>query len=175
MTHVLRKFGEVVKNVTKSSVKYIQKAYTNITQNVIQLEAQEATVVRELRLPKGGMTRKMFRIRREMIKSRNILQTLLQLTIPVTFPPKKLEKCTLPHKTMIEVKPMRKFKIPNIPATEPKSIRFPVDVISEVEDTIRGRDCTFSAFVVEAVRVALESLQEEDEEKEKQDEDTRER
>ena len=65
---------------------------------------------------------------------------------------------------MIEVKPMRKFKIPNIPATEPKSIRFPVDVISEVEHTIRGKDCTFSAFVVEAVRVALESLREEDEE-----------
>lgn len=77
---------------------------------------------------------------------------------------KKLEKCTLPHRAMIEVKPMRKFKIPNIPATEPKSIRFPVDVISEVEHTIRGKDCTFSAFVVEAVRVALESLREEDEE-----------
>ena len=77
---------------------------------------------------------------------------------------KKLEKCTLPYRAMIEVKPMRKFKIPNIPATEPKSIRFPVDVISEVEHTIRGKDCTFSAFVVEAVRVALESLREEDEE-----------
>lgn len=58
---------------------------------------------------------------------------------------------------------MRKFKIPNIPATEPKSIRFPVTVISEVEDAIRGKDCTFSAFVVEAVRVALECLQEDDE------------
>lgn len=44
-------------------------------------------------------------------------------------------------------------------------------MISEVEDTIRGRDCTFSAFVVEAVRVALESLREEDEEPEKQVED----
>ena len=80
------------------------------------------------------------------------------------FSAKKLEKCTLPYRAMIEVKPMRKFKIPNIPATEPKSIRFPVDVISEVEHTIRGKDCTFSAFVVEAVRVALESLREEDEE-----------
>ena len=77
---------------------------------------------------------------------------------------KKLGKCTLPYRAMIEVKPMRKFKIPNIPATEPKSIRFPVDVISEVEHIIRGKDCTFSAFVVEAVRVALESLREEDEE-----------
>ena len=59
---------------------------------------------------------------------------------------------------------MRKFKIPSIPATESKSIRFPVDVIAEVEDAIRGKDCTFSAFVVEAVRVALESLREEEEE-----------
>lgn len=58
---------------------------------------------------------------------------------------------------------MRKFRIPSIPATEPKSIRFPVDVIAEVEDVIRGKDCTFSAFVVEAVRVALESLREEEE------------
>lgn len=58
---------------------------------------------------------------------------------------------------------MRKFRIPSIPATEPKSIRFPVDVIAEVEDVIRGEDCTFSAFVVEAVRVALESLREEEE------------
>lgn len=59
---------------------------------------------------------------------------------------------------------MRKFKIPSIPATEPKSIRFPVDVIEEVEEVIRGKNCTFSAFVVEAVRVALESLREEEEE-----------
>ena len=65
---------------------------------------------------------------------------------------------------MIEVKPMRKFKIPNIPATEPKSIRFPVDVISQVAHTIRGKDCTSPVFAVEAGRDALESLREEDEE-----------
>ena len=34
----------------------------------------------------------------------------------------------------------------------------------EVEAAIRGKDCTFTAFVVEAVRVALENLREEDEE-----------
>lgn len=39
MTDVLQKIGEVVKYVTKSRAKYIQKAYTNITQNVIQLES----------------------------------------------------------------------------------------------------------------------------------------
>ena len=56
---------------------------------------------------------------------------------------------------------MRKFKIPNIPPTTNKSIRFPNDIVDAVEEAIRGRDCTFSAFVVEAVRVALESLEEE--------------
>ena len=58
---------------------------------------------------------------------------------------------------------MRKFKIPNIPPTTNKSIRFPNDIVDAVEEAIRGRDCTFSAFVVEAVRVALENLAEEDE------------
>ena len=58
---------------------------------------------------------------------------------------------------------MRDFHIPKIPATTSKSIRFPNDVIDKVEEAIRGTDCTFSAFVVEAVRVALENLQEQKE------------
>ena len=58
---------------------------------------------------------------------------------------------------------MRDFHIPKIPATTNKSIRFPNDVIDKVEEAIRGTDCTFSAFVVEAVRVALENLQEQKE------------
>lgn len=53
------------------------------------------------------------------------------------------------------------FKIPNIPPTTNKGIRFPNDLIEQVEEAIRGRDCTFSAFVVAAVRAALESLEEE--------------
>ena len=56
---------------------------------------------------------------------------------------------------------MAKFKIPKIPPTTSKSIRFPNDVIEEVENVIRGKDCTFTAFVVEATRVALENLKEE--------------
>ena len=36
-----------------------------------------------------------------------------------------------------------------------------VDVSENVEKAIQGKDCTFSAFVVEAVRVALENLEEE--------------
>lgn len=58
---------------------------------------------------------------------------------------------------------MRKFKIPVIPQTTPKSIRFPNDVIDRVETAIRGTDCNFSAFVIEAVRVALDNLEEEGE------------
>lgn len=58
---------------------------------------------------------------------------------------------------------MRDFHIPKTPATTNKSIRFPNDVIDKVEEAIRGTDCTFSAFVVEAVRVALENLQEQKE------------
>ena len=57
---------------------------------------------------------------------------------------------------------MKKFEIPAIPQTTSKTIRFPNDIINEVEQAIRGTNCTFSAFVVEAVRVALENLNEEE-------------
>ena len=54
---------------------------------------------------------------------------------------------------------MRKFQIPSIPPTASKCIRFPNDVIENIEKAIQGKNCTFSAFVVEAVRVALEQLE----------------
>jgi hypothetical protein len=63
---------------------------------------------------------------------------------------------------------MRKFKIPKPPMSATKSIRFPVDVIEAVEEAIRGTDCTFTAFVVEAVRVALDNLAEEEDETSKE-------
>ena len=53
---------------------------------------------------------------------------------------------------------MKNFKIPSIPPTTNKCIRFPNDVIEKVENTIKGQNCTFSAFVIEAARVALENL-----------------
>lgn len=59
------------------------------------------------------------------------------------------------------------FKIPKIPSSTNKSVRFPNDMIEEVETAIRGQDCTFSAFVVAAVRAALDDLKEQ--EKQKQD------
>lgn len=60
---------------------------------------------------------------------------------------------------------MSKFNIPKMPTSTNKSIRFPDELVSRVEEAIRGKDCTFSAFVVEAVRVALESLDEDEETK----------
>jgi len=53
----------------------------------------------------------------------------------------------------------RNFQIPAIPPTTSKSIRFPNNIIEEVEAAIQGTTCTFSAFVVEATRLALEDLQ----------------
>lgn len=52
------------------------------------------------------------------------------------------------------------FKIPAILPTTSKSIRFPNDIIQQVEAAIKGTDCTFSAFVIEATRWALEDLEE---------------
>ena len=56
---------------------------------------------------------------------------------------------------------MKKFKLPAVPQSTSKSIRFPNEVIEQVEQAIRGTEVTFSAFVIEARRVALENLWEE--------------
>lgn len=60
-----------------------------------------------------------------------------------------------------EAKPMGNFKIPSVPPTTNKTIRFPNDVVEAVEQAIQGKDCTFSAFVIAAVRAALEDLNQE--------------
>lgn len=53
---------------------------------------------------------------------------------------------------------MGKFKIPETPPTTNKTIRFPNNLVEEVEQAIQGKDCTFSAFVIAAVRAALDDL-----------------
>lgn len=55
---------------------------------------------------------------------------------------------------------MNKFKIPSIPPTTNKTIRFPNDIVEEVEKAIQNKDCTFSAFVIAAVRMALDNIEE---------------
>ena len=54
---------------------------------------------------------------------------------------------------------MGKFKIPETPPTFNKTIRFPDDVVEAVEKAIQGKNCTFSAFVIAAVRAALNDLE----------------
>ena len=55
---------------------------------------------------------------------------------------------------------MGKFKIPENPPTINKTVRFPSDVVDAVENAIKGKDCTFSSFVIAAVRAALDDLRE---------------
>lgn len=56
---------------------------------------------------------------------------------------------------------MSKFQIPNLPPTTNKTIRFPNNIIERVENAIMSSNCTFSAFVVASVRMALEDLEQE--------------
>lgn len=57
---------------------------------------------------------------------------------------------------------MGKFQIPSTPPTVNKTIRFPSDVVEEVEKAMQGKNCTFSAFVIAAVRTALADIHEAD-------------
>lgn len=57
---------------------------------------------------------------------------------------------------------MARFEIPSTPPTVNKTIRFPSDVLEEVKRAIQGKNCTFSAFVIAAVRTALEDIREGD-------------
>ena len=71
------------------------------------------------------------------------------------------------HATIIDCEDIqmdKKFKIPNVPPTTNKTIRFPNDVIVSVEKAITGKNCSFSTFVIEAVRVALANLDEPEQE-----------
>ncbi len=56
----------------------------------------------------------------------------------------------------------RSFRVPSTPPTTNKSIRFPNDIIEQVEAAICKKDCTFSGFVVAAVKDALENLEEDE-------------
>lgn len=54
---------------------------------------------------------------------------------------------------------MREFKIPmKSKQTTNKTIRFPEDLIEEIEKALVCKNCTFTAFVIAAVRFALENI-----------------
>lgn len=53
---------------------------------------------------------------------------------------------------------MSSFKIPIIPSTTQRSIRFPNNLIEDVENAIAGKETTFSAFIVAATQHAIDEL-----------------
>lgn len=58
----------------------------------------------------------------------------------------------------------RKFKVPIVPSTTQKSIRFPNDMVEKVEEAIQGTGCNFSQFIIAATQAALDDLEESEEE-----------
>ena len=53
--------------------------------------------------------------------------------------------------------------------TENKTIRFPLPLIEEIEKFIEMKDCTFSGFVLQACRYALDNVEDTTGDKEKND------
>ena len=47
--------------------------------------------------------------------------------------------------------------------TENKTIRFPQDLVNEIENYIQNKDVTFSRFVIQACEYALEDIEKEKE------------
>ena len=42
--------------------------------------------------------------------------------------------------------------------TETKSIRFPITLTEQIENAIKGKDVTFTGFVIQACEYALDNL-----------------
>ncbi len=61
--------------------------------------------------------------------------------------------------SILEGEKMREFKIPmKSKQTTNKTIRFPEDLIAEINRVTENKNCTFTAFVIAAVRFALENI-----------------
>lgn len=50
---------------------------------------------------------------------------------------------------------MKKFEIPS---TTVKQIRFPDTVVKDINEAIKGTNCNFSAFVIEAAKIAIGNI-----------------
>ena len=48
---------------------------------------------------------------------------------------------------------------PDKKETENKTIRFPLPLIEEIESAIKGNNVTFSGFVIQACRYALDNME----------------
>lgn len=56
---------------------------------------------------------------------------------------------------------------PDKKQTENKTIRFPLELIEEIENAIQNQHVTFSRFVIQACQYALENMEEKTEDTEK--------
>ena len=71
------------------------------------------------------------------------------------------------HNTInVEVEAMFKIKDDKI-ETENKTIRFPLPLINKIEEAIRGKNVTFSKFVIQACEYALENMNDKSKDNEK--------
>ncbi len=50
--------------------------------------------------------------------------------------------------------------------TENKTIRFPLPLINKIEEEIKGKNISFSSFVIQACEYALENMEEKPKKKE---------
>jgi hypothetical protein len=50
---------------------------------------------------------------------------------------------------------------PNKKESENKTIRFPLELIEQINQAIKGEDVSFSNFVIQACQYALDNLQQE--------------
>lgn len=66
----------------------------------------------------------------------------------------------------IEVDTMFKIKDDKI-ETENKTIRFPLPLINKIKEAIRGKNVTFSKFVIQACEYALENMNDKSKDNEK--------
>ncbi|WLT00788.1 YlcI/YnfO family protein [Lactobacillus helsingborgensis] len=48
---------------------------------------------------------------------------------------------------------------PNRKETENKTVRFPLQLVEKIEQAIKGKDVTFSGFVIQACEYALNHLE----------------
>ena len=49
---------------------------------------------------------------------------------------------------------------PNRKESENKTIRFPIEVVEKINEAIKGKDVSFSSFVIQAVEYALDNMAE---------------
>ena len=66
----------------------------------------------------------------------------------------------------VEVDTMFKIKDDKI-ETENKTIRFPLPLINKIEEAIKGKNVTFSRFVIQACEYALENMNDKSKDSEK--------